>query len=209
MPAYHNIIFDLGGVIIRLDYQRTAKAFMDLGLQQFNEIYSKARQSHLFDDFEKGTLPPETFRATLRRHLPETVSDEQIDGAWNAMLLGIPPHRVDWLRKAGQKYRIFLLSNTNVIHVSAFTRMADELFGPGVFEGVFEKHYYSCRMGMRKPDAEIFETVLKENQLDRSKTLFIDDCIQHIEGAVRVGLPAELLNVEAGECIEEKYMHLL
>ena len=62
---------------------------------------------------------------------------------------------------------------------------------------------------MRKPDAEIFETVLKENQLDRSKTLFIDDSIQHIEGAVRVGLPAALLNVEAGECIEEKYMHLL
>jgi len=209
MKTFENIIFDLGGVIINLDYHRTAQAFIDLGLKNFNEIYSKAQQTHLFDDFEKGIMPPENFRAELRKYLPSETTDEQIDQAWNAMLLDIPVHRVEWLRKVGEKYRIFLLSNTNTIHVDAFTKMADSVYGKGEFECVFEKHYYSCQMGMRKPDAEIFERVLLENNLDKSKTLFIDDSIQHVEGAIRTGLYAELLKLEAGEVVELKYLSLI
>ncbi len=203
------IIFDLGGVIINLSYQRTAAAFIGLGLKNFDEIYSKARQSHLFDDFEKGIISPVTFRDALRRYLPPETENEQLDAAWNAMLLDIPVSRVEWLRAMGNKYRIFLLSNTNSIHVEAFTAMAEEVYGKGVFENIFEKCYYSCNMGMRKPDAEIFEEVLLENSLSRSNTLFIDDSIQHIRGAEKVGLPAEWLNVEHGEKVEEKYRHLL
>jgi FMN phosphatase YigB (HAD superfamily) len=209
MKTFENIIFDLGGVIINLDYNRTAQAFIDLGLKNFNEIYSKAQQSHLFDDFEKGTMPPENFRAELRKYLPSETTDEQIDKAWNAMLLDIPVHRVEWLRKVGERYRIFLLSNTNTIHVDSFTKMADNVYGQGEFERVFERHYYSCQMGMRKPDAEIFERVLQENNLDKSRTLFIDDSIQHVEGAIRTGLHAELLKVESGELVEVKYLSII
>ena len=209
MKTFENIIFDLGGVIINLDYNRTAQAFIDLGLKNFNEIYSKAQQYHLFDDFEKGIMPPENFRAELRKYLPSETTDEQIDKAWNAMLLDIPVHRVEWLRKVGERYRIFLLSNTNTIHVDSFTKMADNVYGQGEFERVFERHYYSCQMGMRKPDAEIFERVLQENNLDKSRTLFIDDSIQHVEGAIRTGLHAELLKLEEGEVVELKYLSLI
>jgi putative hydrolase of the HAD superfamily len=125
------------------------------------------------------------------------------------MLLDIPQHRVDFLREVAKKYRIFLLSNTNSIHVTEFTRMNDKVFGKGVFESIFEQHYYSCKMGMRKPDAEIFEYVLSENNLDRTKTLFIDDSIQHVEGVKAVGLTADWLRVENGESIEEKFAGLL
>ena len=62
---------------------------------------------------------------------------------------------------------------------------------------------------MRKPDAEIFERVLQENNLDKSRTLFIDDSIQHVEGAIRTGLHAELLKVESGELVEVKYLSLI
>lgn len=209
MKKFNSIIFDLGGVIINLDYNRTAQAFIDLGLGNFNEIYSKAKQTDLFDNFEKGFLSPEAFRTELRQYLPVEITNEQIEAAWNAMLLDIPPHRVDFLLQAAKKYRIFLLSNTNAIHVKAFTRMAEEVYGKNGFEGVFERHYYSCQMGMRKPDAEIFEKVLSENNLDRTQTLFIDDSNQHIEGALRVGLHADLLKVEQGEKIEVKYLTLL
>ncbi len=207
--SYNAIIFDLGGVIINLDYHRTANAFIDLGLKNFNEIYSKAQQTHLFDDFEKGILPPENFRAELMKYLPSETTDEQIDKAWNAMLLDIPPERVEFLRQLGRHFRIFLLSNTNVIHVKSFTEMAAGKFGEGKFESTFEKYYYSCNMGLRKPDREIFEAVLKENQLLREQTLFVDDSIQHVSGARQIGLPAELLEVEKGERIEEKYRFLL
>lgn len=205
MKQYESIIFDLGGVIINLDYNHTAQAFIDLGLTNFNEIYSKAKQSSLFDDFEKGTMDDASFRATLKQYLPTHITDHQVDAAWNAMLLDIPVHRIDFLRSVAKNHRIFLLSNTNHIHVEAFTAMNDQLFGERVFESIFEKHYYSCEMGMRKPDAEIFEYVISENGLDRTKTLFIDDSPQHVEGALKTGLHAELLRVEQGEKLEERY----
>jgi putative hydrolase of the HAD superfamily len=204
-----NIIFDLGGVIIDLDYNRTAAAFKQLGIVDFDDIYSKAKQTSLFDDFEKGWSSDADFRAELSQYLPPSTSDTEIDEAWNAMLLDIPKHRVDWLKKVAKRYRIFLLSNTNHIHVRSFTTYADHKFGTGAFEKIFEKYYFSCEMGMRKPDAEIFELVIQENNLDKSATLFIDDSIQHIHGAEKVGLKAEWLNIPEGEKIESKYDYLL
>lgn len=209
MNNYENIIFDLGGVIINLDYHRTAQAFINLGLTNFNEIYSKAKQTSLFDDFEKGKMTEAGFRDTLKQYLPATITDSEVDAAWNAMLLDIPAHRISFLRSVAQRHRIFLLSNTNQIHVDAFTAMNDQIFGKGVFESIFEKHYYSCNMGMRKPDAEIFNYVISENNLDPKKTLFIDDSPQHIEGALKTGLAAELLKVEKGERLEEVFAYLL
>lgn len=204
-----NIIFDLGGVIINLDYNRTATAFKKLGIVDFDEIYSKAKQTSLFDDFEKGITTDDDFRNALKKYLPEETADAEIDDAWNAMLLDIPAHRLEWLKEIAKRYRIFLLSNTNHIHVLSFTAYADKKFGVGVFESVFEKHYYSCEMGMRKPDAEIFEKVINDNKLNKAETLFIDDSIQHIHGAEKVGIKAEWLNIPEGEKIEDKYKFIL
>ncbi len=207
--AIEQLIFDLGGVIINIDYNLTALAFKQLGINDFDTIYSKAKQDNLFDEFEKGTISNAGLRNRLKEHLPDGTSDEQIDAAWNSMLIAIPSHRVEWLQKLRKHYRIFLLSNTNRIHIKAFTAITDQQFGKGVFESTFEQHYYSCDIGMRKPDAEIFEKVLNDNQLDRAKTLFIDDSIQHIEGASKINLPAEWLQLDKGETIEVKYASLL
>jgi putative hydrolase of the HAD superfamily len=204
-----NIIFDLGGVIIDIDYNLAAKAFKDLGIVDFDNFYSKAKQSTLFDDFEKGFISNEDFRVQLRSYLPSSITDLQIDNAWNAMLLGIPASRIDFIQQIAAKYRIFLLSNTNRIHIEAFTIYNDEKFGKGYFESIFEYCYFSSDIGMRKPDAEIFEFVLSENGLLKEETIFIDDSIQHIDGALKIGLHAELLKLEAGERIEEKYQYLL
>jgi putative hydrolase of the HAD superfamily len=204
-----NIIFDLGGVIIDIDYNLAAAAFKKLGIVDFDNFYSKAKQSSLFDDFEKGLISNSDFRASLRQYLPESVTDHQIDEAWNAMLLGIPSHRVDFLQKVANKYRVFLLSNTNRIHIDAFTQYNDEKFGKGYFEDIFEYCYFSSDIAMRKPDAEIFEFVLTENGLTKEETIFIDDSIQHVQGALSTGIYAELLKVEAGETIENKYAYLI
>ena len=213
MPAdpysrIRNIILDLGGVIIDLDYRRTAYAFIDLGMAGFDEVYSKARQTAFFDDFEKGFLDAAAFRGDLRRHLPQDVSDEEIDRAWNAMLLGVPENRIEWLRELGKHYRLFLLSNTNQIHITAFTEMLSRNLQGFKIEELFEKTYYSCHLGMRKPDPGIFQHVLRENDLDPSQTLFVDDSIQHIEGALKTGINAEWLDLEAGELTEIKYRRM-
>lgn len=183
-----NIIFDLGAVIIDIDYNLTADAFRRLGLLHFDEIYSKAKQDHLFDRFEKGEMSDEEFRATIKSHLPPGVNDEQIDRAWNAMLKKVPEETFALLEETGKQKRIFLLSNTNRIHVRAFSEIIERQYGFARFEGLFEKTYYSCDIGMRKPDAEIFEYVLNQHGLKANETLFIDDSPQHVEGAMRCGL---------------------
>jgi glucose-1-phosphatase len=192
-----NIIFDLGGVIINLDYQKTADAFRKLGASSFDVIYNQKKQEHLFDDFEKGILSEADFRNEIRKHLREGVADEMIDSAWNAMLLDVPTARMEMLQLLAGNYRIFLLSNTNIIHVKSFSAALDKQYGSKAFDKVFEKVYYSCFMNMRKPDSEIFEKVIKENNLDAGSTIFIDDSPQHVKGAHSYGITSYLLEKDA------------
>jgi putative hydrolase of the HAD superfamily len=182
-----NIIFDFGGVILNINYKLTEKAFAELGLTDFGSIYSQATQQELFDTLEKGLITPAQFRTGIRRFIGE-VPDAAIDKAWNAMLLDLPAERVELLDRLKSSHRIFLLSNTNEIHYRAFTAYMKEKFGRDIFSEVFEKAYVSHEINMRKPDAEIFEFVVRQNNLKKEETLFIDDSIQHIEGAKRVGL---------------------
>ncbi len=182
-----NIIFDLGGVILNIDYTLTAKSFIELGLVNFDLIYSKAKQNKTFDDFETGKLSVKQFRNELRKYLP-AISDKDIDSSWNAMLLDLPPQRITVLQNLGKKYRIFLLSNTNFIHIKAFTKYINSKYGSQVFKDLFQKVYYSCEIGKRKPDSNCFNFVLKENGLKAAETLFVDDSIQHINGAKEVGM---------------------
>lgn len=189
-----NIIFDLGGVLLNLDMERTSRAFRELGMKDFDLRFSQARQSGLFDDFDCGRISPQEFRNNLKQHLPDSITDEQIDDAWNAMLLDLPLKRMENLKKLGKNYRLFLLSNTNEIHIRSFSNELREKIGKEDFSDYFEKWYYSCRIGKRKPDAEIFEFVLKDNGLLPAETIFIDDSLQHVKGAQECGIQSLLLH---------------
>ena len=194
-----NIIFDFGGVILNIDYKLTEQAFTKLGIEDFDSIYSQAVQKELFDVFEKGLMSPEDFRKGLRKYIAEEVSDTEIDNAWNSMLLDLPEERIILLDKLRKNYRLFLLSNTNEIHYNSFLAYMKNKFRRDIFSEVFEKAYVSHQIHLRKPDAVIFEFVLRENSLRKEETLFIDDSIQHIEGAKRVGL--KTLFLEKGKTI--------
>lgn len=194
MNHFKNIIFDLGGVILHIDYLLTEKAFKALGCVDFEKKYSQAKQLPLFDDFEKGKISNEDFVKELKKMLDMNVSDTDIINAWDAMLIDLPASRLQLLAELKKKYRTFLLSNTNEIHIKGFEKIIYEQHGISGLEAYFEKVYYSCRVNMRKPDAEIFELVLNENGLNPRETLFIDDSIQHIEGALKAGLQAKLLS---------------
>jgi putative hydrolase of the HAD superfamily len=189
-----NIIFDLGGVILNLDPPATRKAFEALGLIDFEKQFTTSRQTGLFDDFDCGRISENQFRDHLKKFLPANVRDEAIDAAWNAMLLDLPKERLALLEALGKKYRLFLLSNTNEIHVTAFSAYLQKEFGFNDFSAYFERWYYSCRIGKRKPDAETFQFVLNENGLLAEETLFIDDSPQHVEGAKKAGIHGLLLS---------------
>jgi putative hydrolase of the HAD superfamily len=193
MGEIKNIIFDLGGVIINLDIPKTIAGFNKLSSRPFETIYTQLQQTPIFDDFDKGNISEEHFFAEIKELLEMPVSYEQLLSAWNAMLLDFPPGRLELLKQLKTKYRLFLLSNTNETHINEFEKQLQLNHGYKNLEPFFEKVYYSCRMGMRKPDREIFECVLKENHLKPGETLFIDDSPQHVEGALLTGINAHFL----------------
>ena len=196
MPrAYDTILLDLGGVLIDVDYHATARAFRALGHPEFDRLYSKAQQDHLFDGFETGALSPEEFRDRIRQVLDPSLSDAMIDANWNAMLGSIPPERIELVSRLKERYQVLLLSNTNAIHVPAFEAIIARENGITDFKALFHGAYYSCEIGQRKPEAASYRLVLERHNADPRRTLFIDDSIQHVHGARAAGLNAEHLEL--------------
>ncbi len=195
-PEPTTIIFDLGGVLLNIDYNRSIEAFKKLGMKNFDNFFTQANQSKLFDGFDTGTISPVEFRNNIRNMSGLQLTDKQIDDAWNAMLLDMPPERIQLLNRVRQHYRIFLLSNTNAIHYPIYMQYMKETYGVESLEPLFEKQYLSFELGMRKPNRDIFERIIQENKLSPGKTLFIDDSKQHVHGAREAGLQALWLNVE-------------
>ena len=188
-----NIIFDLGGVILNIDTQRSINAFTDILGENNKEFVKKYNEFNLLDRLEKGEITPEQFRGTLKGIIPQKISDQQIDTAWNSMLLDFPRERIDLLYKLKQNYRTFLLSNTNKIHYNFYTKQLNEQFGIKNLSELFEEEYMSFDLKMRKPDKEIFHYVLYQNNLLANETLFIDDTLENIESAKEIGINTYLL----------------
>lgn len=181
------IIFDFGGVIIQLNYQATIDAFKKLGIENFDEMYSQAEQSNLFNDIETGKISPQRFINGLLDYLPSNTSPNKVVEAWNAMILDVPQQNIKLLEKLSEKYKIFLLSNTNSLHIDLAYRNWNKVAQKPI-EAYFEKIYLSHEVGMRKPDREIFELVCNEAKLNKETTLFIDDSEQHLVGAKSAGI---------------------
>lgn len=190
------LLFDLGGVILNIEYSLTIKAFQKIGGGDFQLCYSQATQSSLFDDFEIGAINENEFRNGIRTLLNINVLDQEIDDAWNAMLLDLPGARVDLLKRLRSKYRLILFSNTNQIHLRRFREIIGKQYGdPFLLESLFDNIYYSHELGKRKPNTEAFETILNQQGVRAAEVAFIDDSIQHVKGAIAVGINAHHLKV--------------
>lgn len=200
LSSFETIIFDLGGVVINLDYYKTTRAFEALGLKNFGEMYSQAAQTGLFDDFEKGKSSVPYFLNKLIDFLPAGTTANQVVEAWNAMILDFPIENLQLIERLNLSHKTFLLSNTNEIHIQKVHQHLQLVSPHKTLHPYFEKVYFSSDIGMRKPDAEIFEFVLNENKLDPAKTLFIDDTEQHILGAQKVGIQTYHLGKNEGIC---------
>jgi FMN phosphatase YigB (HAD superfamily) len=193
VKKFRNIIFDLGGIFIELDYNRTEQAFISLGVTNFNQLFTQHKASSLFQKLETGHLSATEFYEAVRlsTHLP--LRDEQIKNAWNAMLGGFPPERLGWLKKVGAQYNVYLFSNTNVIHYDRCQQIFRESTGSNNFDDYFIKAWYSHKLGIRKPNVEAFQKLVEMENLKAEETLFIDDTPINIEGAKLAGLQTILL----------------
>lgn len=183
-----NIIFDFGGVLYDIRYQNIPEAFERCGLHNFEEIYSKQHQNDVMDQYEEGLISTEALRTYIHSLTDSTLTDQQIDDCWNAILLGFPTRHEEMLRKVSQQYNLYLFSNTNQLNYEQFRAAMREQFGFDIFDKYFQRCYFSQLMHIRKPKEEGFRKIIAENNLVPADTLFIDDSPQHLVGARACGL---------------------
>jgi glucose-1-phosphatase len=186
--AIKNIIFDLGNVILNIDTNLSEIEFAKNGLSDFGKLYTLASQEEIFDRLEIGSVSPTGFFEEFRKITKSEMSDDLIRHCWNALILDYPPARIQLLQNLKSRYRTFLLSNTNKIHYDFYTEILNTQFGISGLEALLEKAYFSHEIGMKKPNAEIFEFVLGKSGLIPEETLFIDDNKDNIIAATKLGL---------------------
>ena len=200
LNSIRNIIFDLGGVILDIDIPKTQRAFEKLGVDNIDDFFGIGKAASIFKEQEVGTISDDDFIAGLGKLGGKQLSRDQVIEAWNAMLIRFPEERIALLKQLRTRYKLFLFSNTNAIHLQAFQKMFLEQFGTPLDE-LFDKVYYSHVMGLRKPDEKSFRFILDDSHLKAEETLFVDDAKNNIEGAQRVGL--RTLYIEKGKDIIE------
>lgn len=194
-----NIVFDLGGVLLDIDYELTSKAFEQLGYKHFKQMYSQYAADELFENLETGKISNEDFYSIMQK-IKADISVEQITTAWNAMLLTFRMKSFEYIEQLSKQYSIFLLSNTNAIHHAAFTEMFKKEKNRSM-DSYFTKAYYSHQIGFRKPNDDIFEFVLEDAGVKAEETLFIDDSYNNIETAQKLQWKTHLL--KKGELVEK------
>ena len=185
--AYKAVLFDLGGVLIDIDYYATERAFESLGVSDFKERYSQLAQNELFNRFECGEISPQHFVNLLLPYTQSGTTPNQVVAAWNAMLGAFPTEKLKLIEHLEKTTPLFMLSNTNELHwievERAWRKVSDE-----PLQHFFKKIYLSHEIGQRKPHPETFEWVCQQIGFEPAEVLFIDDTPQHIEGAIKAGL---------------------
>ena len=183
-----NIIFDLGNVLLNLDFESSIKAFQKLGFTSDVLDRQQAYSNPVFYELETGKISIENFRKEVRNILNiHTVTNQQIDDAWNAMILDIPENRVKVLKELTKNYNVYLFSNTNKIHIDKLH--ADFKLQHGIdFSTLFVKDYYSHEIHDRKPNLSSFEKVINLSGIIPKETLFVDDLEKNIIAAKHAGL---------------------
>ncbi|MCW3124532.1 MAG: HAD-superfamily hydrolase, subfamily variant 3 [Bacteroidetes bacterium] len=181
------IIFDIGNVLIDIDYDVMVAEFKKIAKYDFREIINYTHQESFFDLFEKGKITVPGFHNTLRKYLAEGISDEEIVHAWNSILVSYPSQKFELLQRLRIKYKIYALSNINALHLEGIDNYMTAAFGVDM-RSYFDHAYYSHEMGLRKPETEIYQAVITNAGLDPAHTLFIDDKSENTEAAAALGM---------------------
>lgn len=189
------IIFDFGDIFLNKNPEAKDKALKGLGLKEWNDDLEKLEKK-----FETGNIKEEGFLKGVQKHIPNA-SLGQIRDAWNAGIDDFPLHRLEFLQKLAANYRLFLLSNTDPIHIEKFEHDAGPSFYSDFYQ-CFEKVYFSHEIGVRKPDAEAYNYLINKHDIQPKRTLLIDDKKFNTDAAKKLGFQVWTLNPEKEDVTE-------
>lgn len=187
------VIFDFGNVIINIEHQRIYNTFAKFTSKAPAYIEKRLEEDQIFRRYESGQFNDEEFREVIRQTLGFPLSDKEIDTSWNAILLDIPADRIELIKNIRQKFPIYLLSNTNNIHIEASNLYLKKQHNIENLDLLFDEIFLSYKMGMWKPDVDIYHTVLNKINLQPHEALFLDDNFKNIESAKAIGMQTILV----------------
>lgn len=188
--SFEALLFDLGGVLYDIDVQRSVDAFKALGLEDFDELYNLEEQTDLFDLLEKGKIGGKELESALQKHFKTKPAEGKIIEAWQALLIGMREENIRILQNLRPHYKIYLVSNTNALHLQVIDEYVRKHFGIPRLRDLFDKAYFSFELGLRKPDLSMYNYVIKDADLEPAKSFFIDDNEDNVKGAIAAGLSA-------------------
>lgn len=189
LKGIEHIVFDLGGVLLNIEPEISFREFRRLNLMDENKFKELFIDQNLLFDLETGKVDDVLFRNRIRDYASKTVTDAEIDHAWNALLLDFPKTRYSMLCELRKKCGVYLLSNTNVIHYKSYSAQFERVYQRS-FESLFDRLFLSYEMGFRKPDLQIFEKMMLQGNLKSENILFIDDTFENVEAAINSGIQA-------------------
>lgn len=187
-----NIIFDLCGPILTIDINLINHALKQYGILT-PDAYQQLHKAQITERFEAGQLEPHDFCNEVRHTLHSNISDEQIFDSWNTLITDFPVRHIELLKRLKSRYRLFLLSNSDIINAHFFTEWMNKHAGFDFIGDVFEHAYFSWETGLRKPNPDIFRLITNRHLLNPKETLMIDDSPKHVAGAATAGLNSLLL----------------
>lgn len=189
--------------MLDIDFQKSIDAFQNLGIENFEEMFSQFKADELFEKLERGEIKEGDFYSSIKKRTKLPVTNDEIDTAWNALILHFRTESLEFLEKLAGGYKLYLLSNTNIIHLNFFKQLFIKQTGKPSLDAYFTKAWYSNEINLRKPGAKIFEFILQQENLKASETLFIDDTLSNIETAQKLGFKTHhLLPTERIELLE-------
>lgn len=188
------VVFDFGNVIININPENTLEAFSELTFKSTSKIKQLFEENSIYQKFETGFLTEGEFRDSVRQTLSYPLNDNEIDKAWNALLLDVPFERIEYLRNLSLEYPIYLLSNTNSIHIKKCLQIFKSQHGIPDFRKIFKEVFLSYQMGLWKPDYKIYHHVIGNLQLKPEEILFLDDNTDNIAAASDLGIKTVKIN---------------
>lgn len=201
------IVFDFGNVIINIDVEKTVLAFSELTFKSSAKVKQLFADAEVFKKYETGHYTDDEFRDMIRQVLSYPLNDQEIDQAWNALLLDVPTKRLDFLESLKMKYPIYLLSNTNNIHIEQCQQYFRTKFGIPNFENIFTETFLSYKMGLWKPDYKIYDAVISKIGFKPEEILFLDDNQDNIDAATDLGI--QCIKINPPDCFTETLEHIL
>jgi putative hydrolase of the HAD superfamily len=193
MATIKNVLFDLGKVLLDFNNENAKNYFKKLGVDDYDKHVIALHSQNIFNELETGALSAEQFIKAISQKLNGSVSDADIQNAWNSILMDFRAESMMYLEKLKNQYNLYLLSNTNSLHHAEFDQILFNQLQVTSLDSYFTKAYYSHQTGMRKPDRKIYELVLNDAEISAAETIFIDDMPENVAAASALGFQTRLL----------------